>query len=121
MAEAIIATANTAPASVSSPNRARVQAFHELLERFVLGKEPNHDGIVLESTHHTTAPDGEVDHLGQEGLDLTGAPFLSLGRVQRFFEPSELGLHGGDDDRLFGSELVVDRRLRHTHRVGDHL
>ena len=46
---------------------------------------------------------------------------LCLRRVEGGLEPGELGFRRGEDDLVLGGELVVDRRLRHTDRVGDHL
>ena len=98
-----------------------VEPAHEPLERLVLGEQPDDDGVVLERAHHAAARDGEVDHLRQQRVEGPRTRLVGLGCVERGLESRELDLHRRDDDLFLGLELVVDGRLRHPDRVGDHL
>ena len=84
-------------------------------------EDADDDRIVLHRAHHAPALDGEVDHLGEHQLACTRQVILGVGSVERRFQLGQLDLDGGEDDLLFGLELVVDRGLRHADRVRDHL
>jgi hypothetical protein len=96
------------------------QPVHHAPERFVLGEEPDDDGIAQDGAHRATTLDGEVDDPGDEHLARPRRSRLGFGGIEHRFQPGQLGLGHGEDDLVLGPELVVDRRLRHADLLGDH-
>jgi len=98
-----------------------VHAHHHAPEGRVALEEAQHDRVALEDTRHATLLDGEVDHLGDQERARSHAGSLGFRCRHGRLQAREHDLGDGEDDLVLRVVLMIDGRLRHAERVGDHL
>ncbi len=98
-----------------------VETGEELLERLVVGEQPDDHRVELQGGGRPASFDGHVDDAGEQHFAGPWPGLLGLSGLQRIVEPAELPLGQRDDDLFLGLELVIDGRLGDADRVGDHL
>ena len=97
------------------------ESIHHLPEWFVVCEIPDDHGSprrLLSTRRRVTAR----STICVTRIRRASAGFGSASaRVDRGLDVRQLGLGGGEDDLLLRPVLVVDGRLRHADRIGDHL
>ena len=101
------------------PQQRCIQTLDEPLERLVLPLQPDDHRIEVQCADHPAPVDGLIDHPVEQDFARTRTAGFSV--VEGILERGHLAFGDRDDDLLFGPELPVDRSLRDSHCVRDHL